>query len=407
MTTTPVLRAPGAGPDATVVGDGTTVMLRARTRWQRLRWPLTALVTFLLLVAASSLLQARTSSVPLAPDNPGAGGGRAVAQILGDQGVEVHYVRTVREARALAAEGTTLVVAGTVGLSDADAADLASVPADLVVVGPDFYLLDTLTGDAFTMDGPYVSGVREAGCDDPDAAAAGQIATDERSLRATGDGVVCFADPNPGTDDAGAGAYGSVERDDRRVVVINDSDVMTNAHLAEHGHAALVLRALGRHPDLVWLVPTLEPVDDSATGGSVDLLFPDWAPAVAAQLLLVLLALALWRGRRLGPVVTEPLPITVRAAEATLGRGRLYRRARARGHAAAALRAGTATRLAARLGLPRTAGATDVIDAVARATGRGIDEISGLLYGPPPTDDGGLLQLARQLDQLESEVHRT
>src|SRR5665647_2284492 len=99
--------------------------------------------------------------------------------------------------------------------------------------------------------------------------------------------------------------------------------------------------------------------------------------------------------------------VTVRAAETTLGRGRLYRRARSRGHAGAALRAGTARRAAARVGLPRSAGATDVIDALARATGRPIEQVAGLLYGPPPTDDAGLLQLARQLDELESEVHRT
>lgn len=406
MTASPFLASPGV---EAVVGDGTTVMLRARTRWQRLRWPLAALVTFLLLVGASSLLQARTSSVPLAPDNPGDRGARAVAQILGDQGVDVHYVRTVREARALAVEDTTLLVAGTTALSESDAADLASVPADVVVVGPDFYLVDTLTDGAFTMDGSFMVGAHDAACGDPDAEAAEQISTDERALRATGDAVICFPDSNQEADPEGGrtGAYGSAERDGRRIVVINDADVMTNAQLADHGHAALVLRALGRHADLVWLVPTLAPVDDPAAGGAVEMLFPTWAPAVAAQLLVVLVALALWRGRRLGRVVTEPLPVTVRAAEATLGRGRLYRRARARGHAAAALRAGTASRVAGRLGLPRAAGATDVIDAVARATGRGVDEVSGLLYGPPPTDDGGLLQLARQLDQLESEVHRT
>jgi len=28
-----------------------------------------------------------------------------------------------------------------------------------------------------------------------------------------------------------------------------------------------------------------------------------------------------------------------------------------------------------------------------------------VLYGPPPTDDSGLLKLAHDLDHLESEVH--
>ena len=395
--------APGVEPGV-VIGDGTTVMARARTRWQQWRWPLTALVTFLVLVGASSLLQARTSTTPLAPDNPSDDGARAVAQILGDRGVDVHYVRTVREARALALEGTTLLVAGTSALGYEGAQALATVPADLVVVGPDAYAVEELTDGEFTLGHEYTSGVQQADCPDPDAQAAERISTDERLVVATGDGVTCF--PDPGLGGAG-GAFGSLERDGRRIVVINDEAVITNAHLAEHGHAALALRTLGAHEDLVWLVPSIElDADDVGTGGT-GRIFPEWAPTVALQLLVVVLALALWRGRRLGRVVTEPLPVTVRAAEATLGRGRLYRRARTRGHAAAALRAGTASRLAARLGLPRAAGATDVIDAVARATGRGVDEISGVLYGPPPTDDGELLWLARTLDQLEGEVHRT
>ena len=35
------------------------------------------------------------------------------------------------------------------------------------------------------------------------------------------------------------------------------------------------------------------------------------------------------------------------------------------------------------------------------------EEVAGLLYGPPPKDDAGLAQLARRLDELESEVHRS
>ena len=50
----------------------------------------------------------------------------------------------------------------------------------------------------------------------------------------------------------------------------------------------------------------------------------------------------LWRGRRFGPLAVEPLPVVVRASEATRGRARLYRRARAYGRATAALRAASA-----------------------------------------------------------------
>ena len=51
------------------------------------------------------------------------------------------------------------------------------------------------------------------------------------------------------------------------------------------------------------------------------------------------LVLAIAAGRRLGPPVTEPMPVTAQARETVEGRGRLYRRARQPAAAFAALRA--------------------------------------------------------------------
>ena len=56
------------------------------------------------------------------------------------------------------------------------------------------------------------------------------------------------------------------------------------------------------------------------------------------QMLVAVAVLALWRARRLGRVVEEPLPVVVKAIETTQRRGRLDRKARDRQHAAAALR---------------------------------------------------------------------
>jgi len=396
-----------------VMGDGTTAATRARTGWRRARGPLGAVALVLGVGLLTSLLGARTSTVPLAPDNPREGGGRAVAEVLRDRGVRITYVRTVAEATAAAQAGTTLLVADTAALMGDQVDAVAAVPADLVVVSPEAYHLSALTDGAVTDGGPFLSGTLRAECDDADALAAGEVAFSARSMVTTDpDVAVCF--PATGLTDAEgrAGGYVSLTARGRRVVLLADPDPLTNEHVDDLGHAALVLRALGRHDHLVWYVPSLGDLSSGAgdgddDGAPVEGTLPSWFGVVGLQLLVVVLALALWRGRRLGPVVTEPLPVVVRAAEATVGRGRLYRRARARGHAAAALRAGAAHRAAARLGLPRNAGAPEVIDALSRATGRRADDVAALLYGPPPTDDAGLLQLARTLDQLESEVHRT
>jgi hypothetical protein len=393
--------------DAEVTGDGTTARSRAAQRWRAARFPVTLLLVLLGAAILSSLLTARTSAVPFAPDNPREGGARALAEILRDQGVQIDYVRTTADAIAAARPGTTLLVVGTMSLYGEQITDLRDVDADLVVVGPNSYDVPTLTaGDLGAGGWEYTpSARRTASCDDPDAMAAEAIITGEYSVVAASPAATtCF----PPGDDASTGAYGIAVRDGRRVVVITDASLMTNARLAEDGNAALLLRALGHHERLTWYVPSFNETGlEIPSGPALGDLLPRGALVVGAQLLVVVLALALWRGRRLGRVVTEPLPVTVRSSETTRGRARLYRRSRSLGHAAAGLRAGAARRAAARLGLPRSAGATDVIDALARATGRPTEQVAGLLYGPPPTDDAALLDLARHLDELESEVHRT
>ena len=118
-------------------------------------------------------------------------------------------------------------------------------------------------------------------------------------------------------------------------------------------------------------------------------LLPDSVPFVAGQLLLAAALLAFALGRRLGPVVAEPLPAVVRAAESAEGRARLYEAARARGQAAAALRTGARHRIGATLGV--SAGAQDpdpagdpaaLAAAVHAATGRPSPDVTALLYGP-------------------------
>ena len=113
-----------------------------------------------------------------------------------------------------------------------------------------------------------------------------------------------------------------------------------------------------------------------------------------------------WRGRRLGRLVPEPLPVVVRAVETTEGRARMYRRARAQDRAAAQLREATMARLRDRTGLPRSAAPADVVAVVATRTGIPGRDVADLLTGPPPRDDAGLVALAQNLDRLDREVRR-
>ncbi|MEE6296736.1 DUF4350 domain-containing protein [Georgenia wangjunii] len=389
-------RAPGAGGTPPAGAGGTP-------RWRRHWFPVLAALVLLATAVVLLLARSTTSALPLAPDNPMPAGAMAVAEILGREGVDVHLVRTTDDAVRLGGAGTTLLVTGTNTLDADHLTALRGTAADLVLVQTPFAIgLEALT-DAVEPDPAGARDPVAARCTDPDALAAEQISRSTGGLRALRDDVeLCFP-----TGD-GTGAYAVWEQDGRSVRAIADGELLSNGDLADSGNAALVLRVLGQHPDLVWYIPT--PGDtvgpDGPAGASGAAVLPPEATVLGLQLALLALVVIAWRARRLGPVVTEAMPVVVRAAETTRGRGRLYRRSGAHAHAAAALRAGCAHRLARALGLPRSAAATTLVEATARATGRTEDELGALLYGTAPTDDASLLALTHALDTLESEVHR-
>lgn len=418
----PAPPTPSAGPSGTptgsaddapvVIGDDTTGRSRAASRWRRLRWPLTVLLVVALLVVFLAVVRPATSAAPYAPDNPEGEGGMAVAEVLKDQGVRITHVTTVADATAAAGPGSTLLVTPNPSFFAEDqVASLNRTGADLVVLNPDLTMVGALSQN--TLDSTY----GEAGapvaprCDDPTAQAAGDLA-----LRP---GIV---DTSTGADDVrpvlcwpdglGGYAYARLDFPDRSLTLVTDPAVLRNDSVLDEGNAALALRMLGQHENLVWLVPDPMDVstgDDSPTPaerGQVHAMMPPGSAPVALVVVLAAALLALWRVRRLGPLVVEDLPVLVRSAEATRGRARLYRAARARGHAAAGLRASTADRIASRLGLARSSDANTVVDAVVAATDRPSQQVADLLYGPPPADDAALAELARRLDILESEVHR-
>jgi hypothetical protein len=371
----------------------------------------------LLLVGAlvGLLLLRPTSKERLSPDNPAADGARAVARVLAGQGVDGR-VRTrydqVRSDLESAPGRATVLLARPDLLAAGRAADLGrrvtENDADLVLVAAGNDVLTDL--DLPVGAGPPAeTEVREPRCADPVAARAGSALLGGTAYRPTevgGAPVVarraCY--PTGG----GAAGYLAVDRTDgRRTTLLGDGAFLTNDRLADAGDAALALGVLGQRPVLVWWTP--DPLDGppSTAPPTAAELLPDGVRFAAWQLAVTVLVVVLWRGRRLGRLATEPLPVVVRAVETARGRAQLYRRARARGRAAQVLRAATVRRLATRCGLPRTASPAAVTDVVAKATGRPAAELIDLLVGADPADDLTLVLLARNLQTLEEEVRRS
>ncbi len=386
----------------------------ARATWRTSRAPV--LLGALLLVASVgiALLSARGTSGRLDPSSYEPEGSRALAQLLRAEGVTVRELRTVGAAEDAARAATTLLITDPDLIPPRSLDRLAGKAASTVLVAPG---QDALAAFAprLAVTGTADVERRAPGCGLPAATAAGDadlggltystLATP--TGQESGASVLCYQDDGGGTL-ARAGAVGGTgTRTGPRtgsVTVLGTGTPLTNDHLDRVGNAALALALLGEQRELVWYRPSLG--DPALKGGQKPLLtlIPTPVKLAAVQLFVGVVLIALWRGRRLGPVVAEPLPVVVRAAEATEGRARLYRRAGARDRAAEALRAATLARVAPRFGLGPASDPAAVTEALTRRTGRSPQAAADLLYGAAPTDDAALVALADELDALEREV---
>jgi hypothetical protein len=270
---------------------------------------------------------------------------------------------------------------------------LAALPdgVRVVLVEPDAFTLGDLDAGVEPRNGD-TRPVRGPGCDLAAARVAGTADVDLYRYDAPRAATSCYR----------GGLVVS-----RNITYLGDRTPLTNAHLDEAGNAALALGLLTEHRRLLWLtLGTPEAASGATSTGLADVL-PAWVAPVAAQLLLVGVAAALWRGRRLGVPVAEPLPVVVRSAETVEGRARLYRRARARDRAVAALRGGALSRLRPVLGLGPDPGRRALVEAVADRSGVPAAEVDDLLYGPVPADDARLIAVAADLDRLVAATLHT
>lgn len=362
--------------------------LRVRLRRHRALLIITALVVVTALALA--WWSTRPSSERLDPEGTGQDGSRAVVRLLQDHGVQVEQMTSTEPVPHTAEDDVTTTVVVTIPgrLDEDEFSALAGSDATLVLIDPG-PAVDQLDLPLSAANGP--SRVVEPGCAVLAAERAGPARAGATQYESSGSGQSCY-DGRMVRSDEGPGGP----------TIVLGAEPLLNQHLDDDGNAALALGLLGEHPRVVWYTPELRADGDE---GLVDLL-PTWVIPVTLQLFVAAAAAAIWRARRLGPVVTESLPVVVRATETTEGRARLYRRGHARDHAAAVLRAASSDRLRTALRLPRGADTTVLISAVAERSGRDPSDVAATLAGTAPADDSALVRLADQLDALEREVHQ-
>ncbi|MEU2115101.1 DUF4350 domain-containing protein [Streptomyces sp. NPDC016459] len=388
----------------------TSTALTPGQHWTRARGA--ALVLTLVLIGGIVLatVQSTGSYGALDPRSPDPHGSRAVAELLRARGVTITLATTLDEATAATDGESTLLVTAPDLLTETQQVTvrrtLTGVAGRTVLLGAGMPSLPTLAPDVTSATSAPVENLAPA-CTLEAATRAGSAELGGERYLTDPDADIDACYPSDGLP--------TLVRlpgpDATDTVLLGSPDILYNDRLDQQGNASLALQLLGSRAHLVWYLPSLSdtsavdaPADDT-TGNFFDLIPSGWLWGTL-QLALAALLAALWRGRRLGPLVTERLPVAVRASEATEGRARLYRKANARDRAATVLRTATRTRLAPALGVPlQDAHSPErLLPALSARLPETTADPQHLLFGPAPADDATLIRLADQLDALEREV---
>ncbi|MBB6403900.1 DUF4350 domain-containing protein [Arthrobacter sp. AZCC_0090] len=393
-------------PDRTHDQDGTfaeqSVRWTGRLRgWSRrhIAWMIIGAIVVVLGALTLAQSPANTDKAPLSARNPAPDGAMAAAEVLRRHGVTVTESDSFATTTSLLARkpGATVLLYDRNGYLDpSQLHSLLESAGRVVVVTPGVRTLTGLSSEIRHAGVvPNGTSTLEAGCGQADPLAAGPV-SGKNGFLYTGAEAICY---RPGSNDGGMYAASA----DGRLVVLGSTALLSNDLLREGGNAALAFRTLGSAPDLVWYLPGLGDIPGDGKPPTLNELAPPWVGFLGLWLMVVALLAVLWRGRRLGPLVFEPLPLVVKAAETAEGRARLYQDSRAVGRAADNLRAGALTRLARHFRLGPEVGADSVIDTAARRLDVPAQELRMLLDHQPRTESE-LVRWAQSIEKLEQEA---
>jgi len=392
--------------------------------WKRARGLLIALLILVIAGITFAAVRSGEGYGHLDPRSAGPKGSRAAAELLKARGISVTVATTLDEATTAAGPDSTLLVAGPNLLTSSQQRRLheATAPSGgrTLLIAPGPAAVARLAPGVRAEPHRPVSALPPS-CTLPAARTAGTA--DMGGVRYTAtDSTATACYPSDGT----PSLLILKDRKDGDTVLLGSPDFLHNERLDQQGNASLALQLLGSRAHLVWYLPSLadpsatsddgvsDDDDDNGSGSGeeasgdessfLDLIPSGWLWGTL-QLALAAVIAAIWRARRLGPLVVERLPVSIRASESAEGRAGLYRKANARDRAAESLRSAARTRIARLVGVTaREAHTSDVLlPAVPARTTTG-DDLSTLLFGPAPATDSALVLLAEHLDALEREV---
>jgi len=335
-------------------------------------------------------------------------GAAGITSVLEDQGIAVRPAQSMSQLRAeldrhpdatvvFHDKNTAMATASYARLDEL--ADL--VPADQRVFAgvSEQQLRHLVEGVEDITSVPVVEHLEaEDSCQLQAAEEAGDIAAVRSGVALDDDAQGCFT-----VDTDGAQFYAYAQTTDGSIVFA-DWQMLSNAGLYDNGTATLATWALGQADTVIWFQPDFS-LDPDPDGKLSPVQLPDWVRMSIVWAVIVTGIALFYLGRRTGPVITEPLPAEVSAAETTVGRGRMYTKARHYTHAVSILQQASLARLARLLQLGNETRPQTILAETAQQLHRPVAELHQL-YTPPVQrlTAEQFVTWAQQLQQLEQQV---
>lgn len=396
---------------ATVSGAGTAAR-SALARWQF--WIVLLLVG--VVAAAGMQLLDTEDAETYGLANTDLDGYAALASVLDEEGVDVHRAYSAQTAAELMEEhgdASVVVLARGFAPDEEFVSELGQQHRDgreVLWMSDRSFVLANALGDEL-QTGPQIP-TQAAGTPttvEASEACAAEAALTAQSIQTSGTSLQaesgCFRVESPAEDAAG----GYVLTQTSSGWAFTAPDAFTNQNITEAGNAALALGVLGADgasegEDLIWYTPAGADLAGSEQWSSPTDHLPEWFWPLAWWLLICAAVAMLVAGRRWGPVVSEPLPVSVPASESAHGRGRLYQRSNEVTATARTLRSAHLLRLGRLLRLGPAPEAEIIAAAAARASGWDDQAVRELLISPEVRGNSQLSSYAQQLARLENDV---
>lgn len=383
----------------------TSTLTAARSAFSRWQFWIALVLAGLVVSGLALLLRPTGDAEAYGLGNTDLDGYAAMANVLQDHGVSIHQAGSAHDAAELMDEyddAGVIVMLSAFQPGGGFLAELGESTAEVTWMSASPMALENVLGPDAVSAGPPI-GQSAVGVADPVETGACSVGAAERAESIQAPGSALYAE---------AGCF-AVETDDEPGYALAETpyglafaapDAFTNQHITAEGNAALALGLFGAQEDLIWYTPAPADAQAEDQWQSPAELLPGWAVPLLGWLLVCAVIFMAASGRRDGPVVREPMEVTVPAGETAAGRGRLYQRANAHWAAAETLRNAHLLRLARLLRLGPASSTQDVAEAAARQTGYPGQQAVALLEAAPVSSSRELVAYAQQLGQLEDQV---